>query len=116
MDIVRAVRAGAPGVGARPPSGRIRSLTSSGRSSLVSLGRDRPGVALPAAPDPRLAGASTVGLRRLHHVLIELRPTGTTCTVAGTTRNPVRRRVPLGAALALADQGVPTFVTDRTGS
>lgn len=112
---MRAVRAGAPATGARSRSARVRALTSSGSSSLVSLGSDRPVVALPAAPDPRLAGAATVGFRRLHHVLVELGPTGPTCTVAGTTRNPVRRRVPLGAALALADQGVPTFMTDRTG-
>ena len=94
---------------------RICSLSSDGRSSIATLGPDRAVIALPGAPDPSGAGAATLGLRRVHHVIIEVHPAGVTCTAAGITRTPVHRRVTLGTALALAGQGVPTFVADRTG-
>lgn len=94
---------------------RLCSLSTDGRSSIAGLGSDLAVIALPGAPDPRCGGAASLGLRRVHHVTIDVRPVGVTCTVAGITRAPVRRRVTLGTALALAGRGVPTFVTDRTG-
>ena len=64
-----------------------------------------------AVPDPVRAGLATAGMRGLHHLVIDVSGATATCTVAGRTRRPVRRRLPLTAALALAAQGVPAFLT-----
>lgn len=107
---VRSARTGSSG------ANRVRSLSSDGRTSIASLGAGHHTATLPGAPDAALARAATVGLRRVHHVRIAVTDAGIDCTVSGSTRTLVRRRVPLGAALALADQGVPTFIATGAGA
>jgi len=73
-------------------------------------------VALSAAPDMALAQRLTGGMRRISWVSIDVGGEGVRCEVAGLSRRPQRVRVPLAAALALADARVPTIVrlADRT--
>ena len=66
------------------------------------------------APDTRAARLATAGMRRIDWARIDHGPLGTTASVAGTAnRLPVRRRLPVAAALALAAGGVPTLVCVR---
>lgn len=104
-------------VAARTPTSRparVLHLRRDGTTSTAVLGGGLPDLVLDGSPDPRLADVATVGLRRLHHVRIAIDRAGPSCTVSGSTRTPVQRPVPLGAALALAERGIPTFVTVRT--
>jgi hypothetical protein len=106
--------------GARTPSGstttvalgRIHRLTSAGGQTIVTVA-DTDGVhdvVLPVAPDRRAAVAAAAGLWRLQWVRVHLEGATPTARLAGTTRHPHVRAVPLSAALALAEQGVPAFV------
>ncbi len=99
-----------------PLTRRLGGLTSDGSTTIVSLGAEELHVVLPGAPDRRLATAAAAGLRRVLHVRIDARHTDVTCTLTGATRLPVRRRIPLGAALALADAGTPTDVATPVGA
>ena len=95
-------------------AGRIAAVERDGSGSVLvvdtAAGRRR--VSVPGRPDPVLARRLTGGLRRVRWVRIAGSPLGTVCELVGAAhRCPVRRRVPLSAALALAAEGVPALVT-----
>ena len=94
------------------PSGlrRIRRVTVDGEARLTVLDTDCGSVRVGAVPDPAGAGRATAGMRRVHHLLVDVSGPTASCTVSGHTRRLVRRRLPLAAALALAAQGVPAYV------
>jgi hypothetical protein len=73
-------------------------------------GTSGPAVRLPCRPDRRAARRGTAGLRHLGWVRIHLGPRDASAEVFGSTRQPVRRRFPLPAALGLAEAGVPTLL------
>jgi hypothetical protein len=90
---------------------RIRQVTVDDRAQSTVLETGCGAVRVAAVPDPVRAGLATAGMRRLHHLVIDVSGATASCTVAGRTRRLVRRRLPLAAALALAAQGVPAFIT-----
>ena len=90
---------------------RVRRLTVDAAARTTVLATGSGSVRVSAVPDPAAGRRATVGMRRLHHLLIDVSGATASCTVAGLTRRLVRRRLPLAAALALAAQGVPAFVT-----
>jgi hypothetical protein len=61
-------------------------------------------------PDPSAALRHTAGLRRLYRLQMDLASRPPRCRLAALTRRPVERALPLGAALALAESGMPTTV------
>lgn len=98
-------------VGTATGSGRVHRVTSVGNTTLVTV--DGPDglhdVAVAVAPDRALATVACAGLRRLQWVRVDLDVEVPSAILAGTTRHPQVRRVTIGAALALAEQGVPAF-------
>ncbi|MBW3611475.1 MAG: hypothetical protein KY438_08090 [Actinobacteria bacterium] len=76
-------------------------------------GRPDAEVTLGAIPDARLARTLTAGFRRLAWVRIDASGPITRCEVSGMTRRAHRCRLPLPAALALAEADVPTLVRLR---
>ena len=93
-------------------SGRVRSVTElEGRTLLSVEGVDGPfELVVPVAPDARAARAAAAGLRRLQWVQLVVDDVSPHARLAGTTRHPHVRVVPLGAGLALARQGLPAYV------
>ena len=93
-------------------SGRVRSIaTLDGRTLLSVDGVDGPfELVVDVAPDARSAAAAAAGLRRLQWVQLVLDDPSPHARLAGTTRHPHVRVVPLAAGLALARQGLPAFV------
>lgn len=95
---------------------RFRSMAVAGPSSVVSVrpssGPDHR-VVVPAAPDAGLARRLTAGFRHVSWVRIDVTGPTPRCEVGGATRRPRRQPLPLAAALALADAGVPTTVRHR---
>lgn len=92
--------------------GRVRWLTSAGNGSVVTVEgpdglRD---LALPCAPDHAGATVAAAGLWRLQWVRLHLDGDASFGRLAGTTRRPHVRTVPLASALALAERGVPAYV------
>lgn len=91
----------------------VLGLTVAGGCSVVSVaspggtGRD---LVLKAAPDAALARRFTTGMRRLAWVRIDATGAEPRCEVFGVARRPCHRRLPLAAALALADANVRTVV------
>lgn len=85
-----------------------------GTTLVVRTGHGRRSIRLRARPDVAMARSIVAGLRRVRWVRIG---TGAGASavhaelVALTHRRPVRRRIPLAAALALAADGVPTVVS-----
>jgi hypothetical protein len=94
--------------------GRLRHVTSLGDRSLVTVeGPVGPhDLVVPTAPDRAAAVAAAAGLWRLQWVRIDLGGGLPTARLAGTTRHPHVRAIPVCAALALAEQGVPAFVVE----
>lgn len=93
----------------------VRVAAASG-SSIVTVhlsGRPDVDLVFPAAPDSALALRLTGGFRRVSWVSIDASGEGARCEVAGLSRRPQRVRLPLSAALALADASVPTLVRFR---
>lgn len=79
------------------------SPTPPGPGTLADL---QTGPRQPSAPD-----APHLGLRRVSWVRIELLPDGHRCVVIGVShRLPVERSIPLGTALALWRNGIPTVI------
>ncbi|MCU1378905.1 MAG: hypothetical protein JWN29_1888 [Acidimicrobiales bacterium] len=70
---------------------------------------------LPVAPDRVAAVVAASGLWRLQWVRLHLDVAPPIARLAGTTRHPHVRAIPLSAALGLADQGVPAFVVTGVG-
>lgn len=97
--------------------GRVRSVTTLDRRTLLSIdGLDGPvDVVLPLAPDGRAAAAATAGLWRLQWVRLQLDGAAPHARLAGTTRHPHVRVIPLAAGLALAAQGLPAYVVGQEG-
>lgn len=115
MRLIRAITQEAPPRRARGAA-RVRDVASDGRTSIVSLGASQTGIVVRGAPDEDLARLAVTGLRRIHHVYIDTARGDAICTLVGSGRSPVRRRVPVGAALALASQGVPTYIPRAAGA
>jgi hypothetical protein len=92
--------------------GRVQRVTSAhGRTILTVDGPD--GVrdlVLPISPDRAAGVAAAAGLWRLQWVRLHIDAPSPIARLAGTTRHPHVRSIPLSAALALAEQGVPAFV------
>lgn len=95
--------------------GRVRSVTSLDRRTIVSLdGPDGPvDVVVPLAPDGQAAVAAAAGLWRLQWVRLQLDGVSPHARLAGTTRHPHVRVITLAAGLALAAQGLPAFVVGQ---
>ncbi|MBA3281037.1 MAG: hypothetical protein H0U29_02295 [Acidimicrobiia bacterium] len=72
-------------------------------------------VTLAATPNPGLARSLTAGFRRMAWVRIDASGPGVRCEAAGIARRAHHCRLPLAAALALAEADVPTMVRLRRG-
>jgi hypothetical protein len=88
---------------------RLERLVVLDHETLLAAG-DEATVRLPCRPDRAAARRVTEGLRHLGWVRIDL--TGRQCSaeLLASARRPVRRSLPLPAALALAEAGIPTLV------
>jgi hypothetical protein len=93
--------------------GRIRRITSAGGQTIVTVEQadGLHDVLVPIAPDRRAAQAAVAGLWRVQWVRLHLDVPAPIARLAGTTRHPHVRSVPLSAALALAEQGVPAYLS-----
>lgn len=112
---IRSTMAQAPS-GPSSMAGRFAGLRVTGGHSVVSVDlHGRPGgqVTLAATPDARLARTLTSGFRRLAWIRIDASSPDVRCEVSGIARRPRRCRLPLAAALALAEADVPTLVRLR---
>lgn len=91
------------------PTGRVRSVVQqAGATHLVT---DEGEVAVSAVAAPGAARGVLVSLRHVSYVRIDVEGDHVvSARVSGTTRVPVVREVPAGAAIHLASSGVPTFV------
>jgi hypothetical protein len=72
-------------------------------------------VRLAATPDPVLARRVTDGLRHLAWVRLAVAGDTASAELYASARRPVRRRIPLPAALALSEAGVPTLLVRESG-
>lgn len=72
-------------------------------------------VRLPCRPDYALAREVTAGLRHLGWVRLHLDGDTAAAELFATSRRPVRRRIPVPAALALSDAGLPTLLVREPG-
>jgi hypothetical protein len=72
-------------------------------------------VRLAATPDRALARRVTEGLRHLGWVRLHVDGDTASADLFAASRHPVRRRIPLAAALALSEAGVPTLVVREPG-
>lgn len=99
--------------GAQSIGATVLALSSTGASSILTVrlpGGALRDLVLPAAPDPVLARRSTAGFRRLAWLRIDVCRAEARCRVSGIVRRPCSQRLPLAAALALADAGLPVVV------
>jgi hypothetical protein len=69
-----------------------------------------PTLRLPCRPDRAAARRVTADLRHLGWVRLSVHGPEATAELFAASRRPVRRRLPLAAALALAEAGVPTLL------
>ena len=72
-------------------------------------------VRLAATPDRALARRVTDGLRHLAWVRLAVAGDTASAELYASARRPVRRRIPLPAALALSEAGVPTLLVQESG-
>jgi hypothetical protein len=95
--------------------GRVHSITAAAGRTIVTVhGADGlRDLVLPIEPDRRGAVAAAAGLWRLQWVRLHLDAAAPIARLAGTTRHPHVRAIPLAAALALAEQGLPAFVVEE---
>lgn len=96
--------------------GRVVTLSSSAGSTIVSValaGGSRRDLVVGACPDPPLARALTAGFRRLGWVRLDLSGAVPRCQISGIARRPRTQQLPLAAALALVDAGIPSVVRLR---
>ena len=92
---------------------RLAGLTVAGSSTVATVrlpGGATRDVVLAGAPDAALARRLRAGFRRVFWVRIDAGGSDPHCEMFGMTRCPRRARLPLSAALALADAGAPTVV------
>jgi hypothetical protein len=95
-------------------AGRVAVVERDGRCTglVLEAGGRRSRVVIASRPDAALAHRLTGGLRRVRWVRITGSSHGWKAELVGAShRSPVRRAIPLAAALALAADGVPTLVT-----
>ncbi|MBW3546901.1 MAG: hypothetical protein KY452_02015 [Actinobacteria bacterium] len=105
-------RVGEP-VSAARVAARLAGLTVAGSSTVATVrlpGGATRDVVLAGAPDAALARRLSAGFRRVSWVRIDAGGRQPHCELFGMTRCPRRARLPLSAALALADAGAPTVV------
>ena len=103
-------------VGGLPAAGRFAGLRVVDGRSVVAVrleGRADAEVTMSTTPDHRLARCLTAGFRRLAWVRIDASGAAVRCEVAGLARRLHHCRLPLAAALALAEAEVPTVVRMR---
>jgi hypothetical protein len=93
---------------------RLERLAVLDHETLVA-GGPGPTLRLPCRPDRAGARRVTADLRHLGWVRLALDGPEATAEVFATARHPVRRRVPVPAALALAEAGVPTLLVRAAG-
>jgi hypothetical protein len=72
-------------------------------------------VRLACTPDPALARRVTDGLRHLGWVRLHVVGDTAWAELFASSRHPVQRRIPLTAALALSEAGVPTLLVREPG-
>ena len=92
--------------------GRVVHLAGGRGQTVVTIdaGDGRRDVVVPLEPDHRGARAAAAGLWRIQWVGFDLDAPVPVARLAGTTRHPHVRTIPLAAGFALAEQGVPAFV------
>ena len=96
------------------PTGRVRSVVQQPGATLLVT--DDGEVAVSAVAAPGAARVLLGGFRHLTYVRIDVDGDRVvSARASGTTRVPVVREIPAGAALHLAAAGVPAFVR-RVGS
>ena len=91
------------------PTGRVRAVVRQPGATLLVT--DEADIAVSAVPAAAAGRAVLAGIRHVSWVRIDVEGDHVVgARVGGTTRLPVVRDVPPGAALQLAAAGVPTFV------
>ena len=93
---------------------RLERLAVLGPETLLE-GAGSPPLRLVAAPDRDAARRVTADLRHLAWVRVAVDEHGATAELYASARHPVRRRLPVPAALALAEAGVPTLLVRSAG-
>jgi hypothetical protein len=93
---------------------RLERLVVLERETLLDGAGGTP-VRLACRPDSELARRVTAGLRHLGWVRLHVDGDTASAELFATSRLPVRRRIPLTAALALSEAGVPTLLVRETG-
>lgn len=96
---------------AAEPTGRVRAVVPQPGATLLVT--DDGEVAVSAVAAPGAASAVVASLRHVAYVRLDVDVEANRvlrARVSGTTRVPVDREVPAGAAIALAAAGVPAFV------
>ena len=94
---------------------RLERLVALDHETLLD-GGDGPPVRLPWRPDRTTTARVTEGLRHLGWVRIDLTGDHASAELLAATRRPVCRHLPVPAALALAEAGVPTLLVREAAS
>jgi hypothetical protein len=93
---------------------RLERFAVLGSETLLE-GAGGPPLRLAAAPDRDAARRLTADLRHLAWVRLAVDEQGAGAELYASSRRPVRRRLPVPAALALAEAGVPTLLVRSAG-
>ena len=93
---------------------RLERLAVLGSETLLG-GTSGPTLLVAGRPDRDAARRDTADLRSLGWLRLAVEGDEASAELFATARHPVRRRLPLPAALALAEAGVPTLLV-RTGN
>jgi hypothetical protein len=88
---------------------RLERLVVLGSETLLQ-GTTGPALRVPCRPDRARARRVTTGLRHLGWVRLAVGSAEVSAELFASARRPVRRRLPVPAALALAEAGVPTLL------
>jgi len=93
---------------------RLERLAVLGHETLLG-GTSGPTLRVASRPDRETARRVTADLRHLGWLRLQVEGDAAWAELYATARRPLRRRLPLGAALALAEAGVPTLLV-RSGA
>jgi hypothetical protein len=88
---------------------RLERLAVLGHETLLG-GAAGPTLRVAARPDRTAARRVTADLHHLGWLRLQVDGDAASAELFATARRPVRRRIPLSAALALAEAGVPTLL------
>ena len=88
---------------------RLERLAVLGHETLLG-GTSGPTLRVASRPDRETARQITADLRHLGWLRLQVDGDAAWAELYATARRPLRRRLPLGAALALAEAGVPTLL------